>query len=161
MPTKAEIAEHYPLHFKYRLLFAHCRAGKMRLAPHLCEPADRKKLGITLSLEYAFMGGEEADENIQPSVLIYDDDKDACWAIVIKAKTVIEQLVKYFKDVLGQSGHEGDRITVKLDQGHSIVALKLAVATVRSGKTIPVESPVGASQSSGRTEVVRGCSSFA
>ena len=61
-PTRAEVAEHYPLHLNYRSWCDHCRAGKARLAPHLKEPADRERLGITVSCDYAFMGAEEADE---------------------------------------------------------------------------------------------------
>ena len=34
-PTKTEIEEHYPLHLKYRSWCLHCRAGKMRLNPHV------------------------------------------------------------------------------------------------------------------------------
>ena len=89
-PTKAEMEAHYPLHLEYRSWCAHCRAGKARLAPHLCEPADREKLGITVSCNYASMGSEEKDENIQPSLIIFDDDKEAFWAIGVKSKTLTD-----------------------------------------------------------------------
>ena len=92
LPTKAEIAEHYPLHLKYRSWCAHCRAGKARLAPHICEPADREKLGITVNCDYAFMTAEEADEEMQPSLVIFDDDKESFWAIGCRSKTVTEPL---------------------------------------------------------------------
>ena len=76
-PTKAEMEAHYPLHLEYRSWCAHCRAGKAILAPHVWEPADREKLGIMVSCDYAFMGSEEKDEDIQPSLIIFDDDKEA------------------------------------------------------------------------------------
>ena len=74
-PTKAEMEAHYPLHLEYRSWCAHCRAGKASLPPYSCELTDRDKLGITVSCDYAFMGSEEADENIQPSLIRFDDDK--------------------------------------------------------------------------------------
>ena len=65
LPTKAEIAEHLPLHSNYRSWCAHCRAGRARLAPHISEPADREKLGITVSADVACMGSEEVEEDMQ------------------------------------------------------------------------------------------------
>ena len=64
-PTKAEIDEQYPLHLNYRSWCVHCRAGKARLAPHVREPADRERLGVTVSCDYASMTSEEADEEMQ------------------------------------------------------------------------------------------------
>ena len=98
------------------------------------------------------MGAEEADEDVQPSLVIFDDDKGAFWAIGTRTKTVTEQLVKYFKDILDQSGYIGEKITMKSDQEPSVVALKKAVAAARTGETVPIESPVRASQSNGRME---------
>ena len=152
LPTKAEVEAHYPLHLEYRSWCAHCRAGKARMAPHQCEPADREKMGVTISCDYAFMGSEEADENMQPSLVIFDDDKEAFWAIGVNSKSVTEPLVKHFTNILGQSGYEGEKVTMKSDQEVSVVALKRAVAAARIGETVPIESPVRASKSNGRME---------
>ena len=152
LPTKADIDAHLPLHLNYRSWCAHCRAGRARIAPHICEPSDREKIGITVHSDYAFMGSEEADENIQPSLVIYDDSKDSFWAVGVRTKTVTEQLVKHFKDILDQSGYEGEKITMKSDQEASIVALKRAVSAARFGETVPIESPVRSSKSNGRME---------
>ena len=65
-----------------------------------------------------------------------------------------EQLVKYFKDILDQSGYVGEKITMKSDQEPSVVALKRGVAAARSGKTVPIESPV--CESNGRMEGAMG-----
>ena len=62
------------------IVVTHCRAGKGRLALHLVEPPDRKKLGVTFSADSAFMGSEEAEEDMQPSLIMYDDNKGAFWA---------------------------------------------------------------------------------
>ena len=56
LPTKAEVLEHFPLHLQYRSWCRHCRAGKGRLAPHIVEPLDQERLGITFIADYAFMG---------------------------------------------------------------------------------------------------------
>ena len=77
LPTKADIDEHYPLHLNYRSWCEHCRAGKARLAPHVPEASDREKLGITISADFAFMGSEEAEEDMQPCLVIFDDSKRA------------------------------------------------------------------------------------
>ena len=152
LPTKAELEEHYPLHLNYRSWCPHCRAGKARLAPHLCEPSDREKIGITVHSDYAFLGPAEEEEGMQPCLVVYDDDKNAFWAIGIKSKAVTQSIVKYFKDLLDQSGYEGEKITMKSDQEPSILALKRAVAAARSGQTVPIESPVRSSKSNGKME---------
>ena len=51
LPTKADIEEHYPLHLHYRSWCEHCVAGKARLAQHRVQPADRERLGITVSAD--------------------------------------------------------------------------------------------------------------
>ena len=59
--------------------------------------------------DYAFLGPEEEEEGMQPSLVVYGDDKDAFWAIGIASKAVTQPLVKYFKDLLDQSGYDGER----------------------------------------------------
>ena len=80
LPTKAEVEDHYPLHLHYGDWCSDCRAGKGRLAPHLVELPNREKLGVTFSADYAFMGLEEAEEDMQPSLIMYDDQQGAFWA---------------------------------------------------------------------------------
>ena len=152
LPTKADIDEHCPLHLNYRSWCEHCRAGKARLASHVSEASDREKLGITISADFAFMGSGEAEEDMQPCLVIFDDSKRAFWAIGVRSKAVTEPVVKYFKDVLDQSGYEGEKITMKSDQEVSIVSLRTAVSAARIGETVPIESPVRASKSNGMME---------
>ena len=124
LPTKADLEEHYPLHLNYRSWCEHCVAGKARLAQHKVEPSDRERLGVTFSADYAFMGAEEAEEGMQATLVLYDDDKRAFWAVGVAQKGPTEPIVKYVKDVLDQSGYEGEKITFKSDQEPAIVALK-------------------------------------
>ena len=69
--------EHFPLHLQHRSWWRQRRAGKGRLAPHIVEPPDRERLGITFSADYALMGAEEAEEEMQPSLIMYDDHNSA------------------------------------------------------------------------------------
>ena len=115
-PTRAEIDDHYPLHLNYRSWCEHCRAGKARQDRHLVEPHDREALGITFSADYAFMTPEEQEEDMQPSLVMYDDDKEAFWALGVEHKGPSEPVVKYVKGVLDQSGYEGQKIAFKTDQ---------------------------------------------
>ena len=48
------------------------------------------------------MGAEEAEEEMQPSLIMYDDHKGAFWAAGVRAKGVSESIVKYVKDILDQ-----------------------------------------------------------
>ena len=151
-PTKAEIEEHYPLHLNFRSWCEHCCAGKARQDQHLIEPHDREKLGITFSADYAFLVPEEKEDDMQPSLVMFDDDKEAFWAIGVESKGPSEPVVKYVKGILDQSGYEGQKIAFKTDQEVSILALKKAIAAVRNGETVPIESPVRASKSNGKME---------
>ena len=101
---------------------------------------------------YAFLGAEEAEEGMQPTLVIYDDDKRSFWAIGVREKGVTEAIVKYVAGILDQSEYQGEKLTFKTDQEPSIVALKRAVAAERVGETVPIESPVRASKSNGMME---------
>ena len=131
-------------------------AGKGRQDPHRVEPHDRERLGITFNADYAFMSPEEKVEDMQPSLVMYDDDKEAFWAIGVENKGASEPVVKYVKGILDQSGYEGQKITFKTDQEPAIVSLKRAIAALRMGETVPIESPVRASKSNGMMEAAVG-----
>ena len=89
---------------------------------------------------------------MKPSMVMYDDHKDGFWAIGVESKGSSELIVKCVKGVLDMSGYEGEKITFKTDQEPSIIALKRAVAAVRNGETVAIESPVRAPKSNGKME---------
>ena len=66
---------------------------------------DRERLGVTWNADYAFMGSEEAEEGMQPTLVMYDDDKKSFWAMGVKQKGVTEQVVQYSVGVIDQSGY--------------------------------------------------------
>ena len=151
-PTNLEVEEHLPLRVNYRSWCEDCRTSRGRQAPHIIEPHGRDTSGITLSADYAFATPEDKEEDMKPSRVMYGDDKDAFWAIGVESKGPSEPIVKYVKGVLGMSGYEGETITCKTDQEPSIIALERAVAAIRNGETVPIESPVRASKSNGNME---------
>ena len=103
-------------------------------------------------MDYAFMTAEDAEETMQPTLVIFDDDKQAFWALGVEQKGVTEGIVKYIAGIWDQSGYQGQKISIKSDQEPSILALKKAVAAERVGETVPIESPARASKSNGRME---------
>ena len=52
-PTKAEVEDHLPRHLNYRSWCEDCRTDRGRQAPHIIEPHDRDKFGITFSAGFA------------------------------------------------------------------------------------------------------------
>ena len=70
LPTKAEIEEHYPLQLRYISWCPHCRAGKARLTPHMCEPSDRENIGITVHSDFAFLGPDDEEEGMQTCLVV-------------------------------------------------------------------------------------------
>jgi hypothetical protein len=89
-------------------------------------------------MDYAFMTAEEAEEDMQPTLVIYDDDKMSFWALAVEQKGVTEGIVKYVAGILDQSGYQGQKLAIKSDQEPSILALKKAVAAERVGETVPI-----------------------
>ena len=60
-PTKQEIEEHFPLHVHYRSWCPHCRAGKATSKQHRMQKDHDELLGVTISIDYAFMSSEEKE----------------------------------------------------------------------------------------------------
>ena len=120
------------------------------MAQHVVQPRNRERLGVTVHMDYAFTTAEEAEEEMQPTLVVLDDNKESVWALGVEQKGVTEGIVKFVAGILDQSGYQGQQLTMKSDQGPSILALKKAVAAERVGETLPIESPVSASKSNGR-----------
>ena len=123
-PTEAEVEEHLPLHLNYRSWCQDCRTGRGRQAPHIIEPHVRDKFGIAFCADYTCLTLADNEEDMKPSLLMYDDGKDVFWAIGFESKGLSELIVKYVKGVLDMSGYEGEKITFNMDQEPSIIALK-------------------------------------
>jgi len=68
-PTKTEIYEHEVTHLPYRSWCRHCVHGRGVSSPHV-KAEKKEKIGITISIDYCFMNGEEDDDPSLPGVLI-------------------------------------------------------------------------------------------
>ena len=88
------------------------------------------------------MTAEDAGEEMQPTLVVFDDDKESFWALGVEQRGATEGIVKYVAGILDQSGYQGQKLTMKSDQEPSILALKKAVAAERFGETVPIVSPV-------------------
>ena len=85
-------------------------------------------------------------------LVAYDDVKVAFWAREVPAKGPTEGVVKWCCSKLEGSDCAGFEVTVKTDQEESIIALRMAIAAVRIGDTVPIHSAVGCSKYNGRME---------
>jgi hypothetical protein len=95
-------------------------------------------------MDYAFMVPEEAEKDMQPTLVIYDDDKKAMWALAVEQKGVTEGIVRYLVGILDQSGYQGQKLTMKTDQEPAIPTLKRAVSAEReSVRLSPLSHPLG------------------
>ena len=60
--------------------------------------------------------------------------------------------MKWCCSKLEDSGYAGSEVTVKTDQGESLIALRTAIAAARIGGTVPINSAVRCSKSKVRME---------
>ena len=60
-PTKAELAEHYPLRLNYGSWCADCVHGRAASAHH--RPANQPREGVTWSMDYCFLGEACQDDD--------------------------------------------------------------------------------------------------
>ena len=109
----------------------------------------RERLGVTWNASYTFMGAEEAEEGMQPTLVMYDDEKQSVWALGVRQKGANDATVKYCVETIDQLGYRGEKATFKADQEPSILSLKKTVSEARVSETVPIESPVRASKPNG------------
>ena len=76
----------------------------------MVQPSDRERLRDTVHMDYAFMTPEEAEESMQPTLFIYDDDKKATWALAVEQKGVTEGIEIHCRSPgpVGTPGQEAD-----------------------------------------------------
>ena len=134
-PTKQEIEDHMPLHLPPRDWCPHCVSGHGIAHQHRRQAGDTEILGTTISMDYAFLIPEEKEDGICPVLIMYDNIKEAFWALAVEEKGVSEIVVNWARDRLDDAGYRGVQITLKSDQVDSIVALKKAVAAKRMVET--------------------------
>ena len=65
-PTKEMVEEHNRTHAEYRDWCPHCRAGKSTGLHHRQGDPDEEKLGVTVSVDFAFRLKEEQEDDLIP-----------------------------------------------------------------------------------------------
>ena len=151
MPTQKEIDEHMPTHIPYRSWCPHCVAGKGISGKHV-GGEDQDKIGVTISLDYCFMGTENDPDELMPVLVMHDDSLELIWALPVESKGPTKYVVDWCTRKLDEAGYRGQRISLKSDEEPAIMALKRAIAAERSGPSALIASPVRESKSNGAVE---------
>ena len=170
-PTRSEIEQHELTHIPYRSWCVHCVRGAGRSDPHRGskddkDAEDRENAISTWSMDYCFMTDnaemltkkemEQAGwERVKDTVIVCDDRRTGgVRAHLVCAKGASDAWVAgKIKSDMEDFGYGGVPIRLKTDQEPAIVDLQRAIISKREGAvTLPVNSPVGDSQSNGRVE---------
>ena len=123
-PTRAEIDAHYPLHADYRDWCPHCVAGKGISNQHRSGKRPEEEIGTTVSMDYLFMVPEEAEEDMDAVLIVYDANRRNMWTMVTDSKGPTATSVKWVIDRLNDAGYAGVELTLKTDQEPAILELK-------------------------------------
>ena len=102
-PTKAEVYEHEVTHLPYRTWCKHCVRGRGVSTPHR-KGCKEEKIGITISIDYCFMTGEE-DPDLPGVLIMWDDNHECLWALPVESKGVVDWVLKYIVDKLDDIGY--------------------------------------------------------
>ena len=153
-PTKAEVEEHNRTHAEYRSWCPHCVRGKSISMQHRRGNPEEEKLGVTISIDYAFKSAEEAEEDVSPVLVAYDSSCKSIWVMEVEHKGVDAHVgVEWLHEKLQMAGYGGVKITVKSDGEPSILAFKHALALKRQAETALIESPVRESKANSHVEM--------
>ena len=151
-PTKKEIEDHFPLHVHFRAWCPHCQAGKSTSKQHR-QSGEDEVLGPCVSLDYAFKYDDDKEEAVSPVLVAVDKGTGAIWALEVDKKGVSDGVgAKWLVDKLNVAGYHGMKVTLMSDQEPSMLALKNAIAMLRTSETAFVESTVRQSKCNGRVE---------
>ena len=87
-PTKEMVEEHNRTHAEYRDWCPDCRAGKSTGLHHRRGDPTEDKVGVTISIDYAFRQGDEREEGLIPILVAYDNVKGSIWALEVEEKGI-------------------------------------------------------------------------
>ena len=170
LPSRREVQEHELTHIPYRSWCVHCVRGAGRSDAHRRrarqDEEEREQHMTTWSIDYAFMidtgdlcTKEEMErvgwDKTRDTVLVSEDlATGGIRAHLVSAKGNGDPWIAgKIKDDIEEFGYGGAPVRIKSDQEPAIVDVQRAVIAKRgNAPTIPVNSPVGDSQSNGRVE---------
>ena len=117
VPTKAEIAAHFPLHAEYRPWCKCCVHGKGISRQHAAGDNTEEVLGVTISIDYCFMVPEESEEEMDAILIAYDSHKMRLWAMTADAKGPTPQAVGWLSGKIEESENYHEIRSRQLDKG--------------------------------------------
>ena len=167
-PTKEEWLQHQLIHTPYAAWCRHCIAARAVRANHQCAKlrakivldTDNNEIGpIKISMDYMYMHermGQYAESRWNPPYLVVVEHRyGRAWAYQTpnkgpndEANCVPEKLIQDWDNC----GSKDVRLQLKADQEPSMIRLQEAIQSLRLAAVIPVNSPVGESESNGRVE---------
>lgn len=166
-PTKDQWEKHQATHTSFEPWCKHCLVARADRHKHpskgrkpLVVPDIDKGINkpIKISLDYMYLharvGKNRNVEHNPPQFVMVDHNSGRVWAYRVPNKGVMDDaswLPKRLVQDINKCGYEGTRIQFKTDQEPSIVALQNTIQQVRKN-VIPLNSPVGESESNGRVE---------
>ena len=167
-PTKEEYQRHQVTHTPYAFWCRHCAAArKVRdghpskgRRKHIVSEMDGKLVGPTkISLDYMYLhersdAGKDESQN-PPHLVAIEHKFGRVWAYRVPNKGTsggAAWLPRRFIQDWDNNGMKDAVIQLKTDQEPSIVQLQIAIQEIRTVPMIPVNSPVGESESNGRVE---------
>ena len=167
-PTKEEWLQHQLTHTPYAPWCKHCFAARAVRADHknaklrarLVPDIDKSENGLVkISMDYMYMhdrvGGYKDDKWNPPYLVVVEHRFGRVWAYQTPNKGPHDQaswvLEKLIQD-LDNCGFKEVRIQLKTDQGPAMISFQGAIQSLRPKEVIPVNSPVGESESNGRVE---------
>ena len=138
--------------------------GRARRDPHRAGVHVKGSVPV-VAMDFAYVDhlgdgseGEPSEAASTPTLVMKDDHSGAVFAHALANNSCSATTVQLIVDTLTGLGH--DKITLKSDQGPSIIALGNAVRDVRS-KVLHEFSPTYQHQSNGQAErAVRQCKEF-
>ena len=153
-PTTQEWNDHMTHHSEYRDWCPFCVQGKGISYQHRRGPEDEEKIGITVSMDWAYLNSkdDESDEYGPPTLVAYDNNTKAIWTMARESNEVTEDLVSWMCQNLRTAGYSGLRITLKSDGEPSMKLLKNLMALKRESPTSVIHTPVRESKANGAME---------
>lgn len=166
-PTKEDWEKHQATHTPYEPWCKHCLAGRAIRQQHPSkgrrpiaipdiEGGDNQPIKVSIDYMYLHerVGKYRNVEPNPPPLVMIDHSTGRGWAYRVPNKGVMDGVVWLPKRIIqdiANCGHDNKSVQLKADQEPSIVALQTALQELRSG-VVPINSPVGESESSGRVE---------
>ena len=141
------------LHADYRSWCPFCVQGKAHSAHHVMSQ-EEERLGVTISMDYTYMGTmeEEEKETGVAHLLMHDNATSAFWCMQVDSKQAKPEIVAWMNQNLVDAGYAGMRLTLKSDGEPAMMALKGALALKRGCETSIIHSPARESKSNGAVE---------